>query len=201
MWIPVPSNPQPSLRQEPDPAPGDGNGAILSEGAVVSERPHGELQRLRPDKPASRNIIDHQMSKVSLSLHRAERSEFGRGEYHALFDIGLWNLNLCFATRLRCNRDVQCLAVGKLLPSRYVSWSLSFLPNFPHLEAAGGSAHDKRIRNRVVAGAQPNGLDFGVVQCSLQSALAPMPRQSMPPKRSDRTDRAIGVDPDNAGSD
>lgn len=168
---------------------------------MVSERSHGELQRLRPDKSAPRNTIDHQMRKVSLSLHRAERSEFGRGECHALFEIGLWNLNPCFATRLRCNRNVQFFAVGKLLPSRYVSWSLSFLPNFPHLEVAGRSAHDKRIRNRVVAGAQPNGLDFGVVQCSLQPALAPMPRQSMPPKRSDRTDCAVGVDPDNAGSD
>ena len=141
------------------------------------------------------------MTIVSPSIHRAERSEFGRGEPHALFEIDLWNLNPCFATRIRCNRDAQCVTVGKLLPSRSVSWSLSFLPSFTHFEVAGGSAHDKRIRNRVVAGAQPNGLDFGVVQCSLQPALAPMPRQSMPPKRSDRTDCAVGVDPDNAGSD
>ena len=58
-------------------------------GTVVAKCAQIKLERFGFDQILIRHIVNHQMRKVGLAGHRAKRGELGRGEAHAVIDIGL----------------------------------------------------------------------------------------------------------------
>jgi hypothetical protein len=49
---------------------------------MVAEGVQVKLQRFAFDQPVARDIVDHDMGKVGLAGHRAERGELGSGKAH-----------------------------------------------------------------------------------------------------------------------
>jgi hypothetical protein len=51
---------------------------------MVAERGEEQFQRLGFDDGLARSVVDDEMGEIRLARHRAERSEFGRGEAHQI---------------------------------------------------------------------------------------------------------------------
>src|SRR5690606_42073069 len=78
--IPITSNSQPSRRGFGEKSLPNPDRHILVKARVVAECAKKKLQALGFDYCLFWRIVDHEMSKIRLSSHRAQGSEFGRSE-------------------------------------------------------------------------------------------------------------------------